>query len=391
MDGLRAIAVIAVMFYHELVAQIFFGPAWNFSGGQYGVDIFFAISGFLITTLLLLEHQRTNRISFTGFYKRRARRILPALWTLLAIVAVVGLFGSETRDTLARVGIATGFASNWVMAATHFGMAEIGQTWSLSVEEQFYFVWPLLLTGLLVLTRKRPQWLPVWVAGLTLLLLLEVVRAVHDGWGGQRIYYGADTRAAALGLGACLGTLYSTGRLPAGRRTRMVLAPVALLAVVAVAPAFHNWTWAATVVGHLGFSHGQPYAVFLTYACVALATTLVIWYLLITPTAIVGKVLAWEPIRWVGRISYGLYLWDGTLTAWTHPSVIGITGWWLMPVHFAMVFAAATASYYLLERRFLTRRQRAETEMPAPLGRQSAAAAPDAVDVDVTVGDVVSG
>jgi peptidoglycan/LPS O-acetylase OafA/YrhL len=367
MDGMRAIAVIVVMLFHELVSQIGFRPAWNFAGGQYGVDIFFAISGFLITSLLLIEQRRRGTISFAGFYMRRVRRILPALWTLLAVVIVVALFANDTGDMLARVGIAGGFATDWVMALTHFNMDELGQTWSLAVEEQFYLLWPLLLTCLVVLTRRRRRMLPVAVAALTAVLLLEVVRAAHDGWSGQRIYYGLDTRAAALGLGAVLGSLYATGMLPSARRVRLILGPVALVAVVVVAPAFRNQQWLAKVVRHLGLGYHAGYAEALTYAAVALTATLVIWYLLIAPNAIAGRVLAWGPIRWIGRISYGLYLWDGTLTSWLTPRFVGVSGWGLVAIHFAVVFAAATASYYLIERRFMRRRAGTATKPTEPV------------------------
>ena len=366
MDGMRAIAVLAVMVYHEMLSQPSLGIQHHFSGGLLGVDVFFAISGFLITSLLLQEARARGGIRFGAFYLRRARRLLPALAVLLlliVVVAVVGQHGHHRTRTLGHVALTIAYAGNWWQAFHVSGMHELGQTWSLAIEEQFYLVWPAILTGLIVLARRRSAAVVGGIAAITVLTVAWVEFAAYRHWAFIRVYYGLDTRAASLAFGALLGALFVNGLLPQGRAVRTVRRVVAVLGALLAAQLLRNAGWLVSLTHTHGLARLDRYAGFSIYAIVALGTTLVIWELIDTPPNPVHRILASAPMVAVGRISYALYLWDGTLTAWLTKDTVGVDGWTLVLVRTVLSFAAAIASWYLVEAHF-----RAKKRGPAPMG-----------------------
>ncbi len=236
LDGLRAVAVLLVVIYHLF-------PAWFLHSGFVGVDVFFVISGFLITSLLLRERAATGRIALRAFWTRRARRLLPALAFVVTVSATLAwVIGGDVLVGLGRqvLGAAT-FSYNWTSigaGASYFGSAEpelLRNLWSLAVEEQFYVLWPLLLPVLLLV--RRP-WLRALVA-LALAAASALWGFAVAGDALTRAYYGTDTHAFGLLIGVALAVgTGAGGRRPATGWTRVgmpVAGALALVALVAVA------------------------------------------------------------------------------------------------------------------------------------------------------------
>ena len=212
LDGLRAVAVAAVLLFHA-------GFHWM-PGGFLGVDVFFVLSGFLITSLLLREFERSGRISLRSFWARRVRRLFPALLVLLAAVSVyAGLAGADGRRPLSLDGLAAlGYFANWRFVFSHQGyFARTGppsllqHTWSLSIEEQFYVVWPLVLA--LLLRRRRPRRAVLAVALTGAVASAVAMALLAPGGDHSRAYYGSDTHAQGLLIGAALAVVLA--RAPA--------------------------------------------------------------------------------------------------------------------------------------------------------------------------------
>jgi peptidoglycan/LPS O-acetylase OafA/YrhL len=302
LDGIRALAVTTVIVFHLLPGTLI--------GGYLGVDIFFVVSGFLITTLLLRERAATGRISLRHFWIRRARRLLPALSVVLLACCAAALFvGGDVLVGLGtQVLAAVTFSSNWVFIAQ--GASYFDETlpelfrnlWSLAVEEQFYILWPLLLVLVLV---RIPRW-----SRLVLIGALAVASAVWMGVSYSsidptRVYYGTDTHAFGLAIGAFLAVLMlgrgvlAAGDAPAGltsRAARWLLALAGTLAIGALI------ALSVVMSGDLALVYQGGLTAVAVLTAVAIAALLV-------PGSLLGRVLEFAPIRWVGLRSYGLYLW----------------------------------------------------------------------------------
>ncbi|HEY0485900.1 MAG TPA: acyltransferase, partial [Mycobacteriales bacterium] len=236
LDGVRALAVVAVLLFHGGVAAA--------RGGFLGVDAFFVLSGYLITSLLLAEHARTGTIALTAFWGRRARRLLPALLVLVAFTAVAG-HATLAPDELARLRgdalAALLYVANWRMIAHGTGYFDttaapslLQHTWSLAIEEQFYLLWPLVL--LLVLGGRRRPLPALCLAGIGLSAVAAAVLGA-PGHDVGRAYYGTDTRAASLLIGALLAA--ALARRPSHARPSRAL--VGGLAVLGAA--YTAWAW----------------------------------------------------------------------------------------------------------------------------------------------------
>src|SRR6266536_4879494 len=208
LDGVRALAVLAVVVYHLGTT----GGAHLLPGGFLGVDVFFVLSGYLITSLLMVEGWQAGRISIRRFYQRRARRLLPALLALLLAVGVAGAFWLTDQAAALRGELvaALTYVTNWwliAQKASYFGggsrPSPLTHLWSLAVEEQFYLVWPLVMILLARLRTSRR----VVLAVLAVLIAASTVAAAlwYDPWADpSRVYYGTDTRALAPLVGAAL-------------------------------------------------------------------------------------------------------------------------------------------------------------------------------------------
>jgi peptidoglycan/LPS O-acetylase OafA/YrhL len=294
LDGVRGIAIAIVVAFHA------FG--WPVAG-TLGVDLFFVLSGFLITTLLLEEYERSGRIGTRAFYVRRARRLLPALFALLVPFLLIALSavvfrGSLPSSLLLGLGGALTYTSNIVVAADPSAVpAALIHLWSLGAEEQFYIVWPLLLV---VLIRRGG----VRIIGRALGVLLVVavlyrLQLLLRGASIERLYYAPDTHADSLLVGCAFGWLFVRGRLPwfiASERARNVSIAVSLAAVIA----------AAVLLGHV--PSRLAYELQLVPTVFAVAAGVFIACAALGGSS-VARALSASPLAFLGRISYSLYLW----------------------------------------------------------------------------------
>jgi peptidoglycan/LPS O-acetylase OafA/YrhL len=302
LDGMRAVAVVLVLFYHLRFP--------GFSSGFFGVDVFFVLSGFLITTLLLTEHERTGRISLPEFWARRARRLLPALVVLLLVVATVTwLEGTFTERASVRGDLlaTAGYVANWHFIGTSSYFVDIGvdspleHTWSLAIEEQFYLLWPLLVFGLAAAWR-RPRVAVGVFAVIGSAISIGLLWLLWSPGSVERAYMGTDARIFEPLIGAAGASLVATRsfRTWLERRGDPVLGIgiAGLLAgIVLVAASPSSYYRGGAVL-------------------VAISTLMILGPLWVGRGGPVRRALAWTPIAWVGAVSYGAYLWHWPLTLW---------------------------------------------------------------------------
>ncbi|MCT2583498.1 acyltransferase family protein [Actinophytocola gossypii] len=321
LDGLRGVAIIGVLVFHS----------GHLSGGFLGVDLFFALSGYLITDLLLREVHATGTVSLVAFWGRRVRRLLPALATVLAAVTV--LVWAVGPPDLVRTTLSDGpwvqlNLVNWHLLAESasywdsFGASRVFEhLWSVAVEEQFYLVWPALL--LVVAPRGRS-----WVAGVagvgSVLSLVSMVVLVSAD--PTRVYTGTDTRAFSLLLGALVATLpvYAVGRWAGG--VLAVLATGLGVSWLLVDGVDSPWLFTGGLFAH------------------SLASALLIWLCVRAPRTRVATALAWRPLRWLGLVSYSLYLWH-----WPVLVLLAPDGWPGTAVACGVSVGLAALSKYLVE------------------------------------------
>jgi peptidoglycan/LPS O-acetylase OafA/YrhL len=353
LDGLRGVAVLAVVLYH-------FTPGIAL-GGFLGVDVFFVLSGFLITSLLVAERNQSRRIRLRQFWIRRARRLLPALFLVLIAVGVYALVFAAPIEA-ARVrgdGIASLFYfANWRFIVSGQSYIEqflgaapspLRHTWSLAIEEQFYLVWPILVAGLGLTTarfaRQRgfaPTRVLRWslvmsclaAALASAILMAAVFQPGHDP---SRVYYGTDTRAQVLLLGGALGAL-TAGVVAVGRSAsrRLLLAAGYIAAVVLVILFF-----AAHDTSSWLYKGG--------YALVGMLVVVVIAAAAQPGRNQLGRILSTRPIVGLGLISYGVYLWHWPIAVWVTESATGLGAVALFTVRAALTVGVALVSCFVFE------------------------------------------
>ena len=341
LDGVRAVAVVAVLGYH-------FGVP-HFTGGLLGVSVFFTLSGFLITSILLAGWRETGRLRLRRFYLGRARRLLPALGvvllTVLFVTALVsrGDLGQRWRETVA----AAFYVSNWYTIRTgssYFdlfaGPTPLEHLWSLAVEEQFYLVWPVLLLLLLWRTGGRQPRVALITLGLAGVSFLLLAVLAHGGIDNTRPYEGTDTRAGELLIGAALALVYRPARIrvtpPLGVRAGVDVAGLAALAGIA-------WLVTGTSYFSLSLYRGGLLLLAMLSALLLVAVTY--------PGSLSGRLLGLPLPRWVGERSYGIYLWHMPVVAFTPHHEPGTGGGWLWPalLQLALTLLLASLSWSLIE------------------------------------------
>jgi peptidoglycan/LPS O-acetylase OafA/YrhL len=340
--------------------MLFHGGVGWLPGGFLGVDAFFVLSGFLITSLLLHEYATTGRIMLGAFWLRRARRLLPAL--LVVLVFVVGAFPAvlpRVEVDLLRTDAyaALTYWANWRMiyrgSGNYFTQtaapSPLQHTWSLGIEEQFYLVWPLLLAGLLALRLRRYL---LWVCLGAAAVSATLAAVLYNPLDVNRAYQGTDTRAQALLIGCALAVLLSSRPVAAVRPKEK--AALHLLAVVGLVVTAWLWTHASGA-GALLYRGGL--------ALGGLSLAAVLAHSVLLPQGPAARLLGVAPVVWLGRISYGLYLWHWPLFQYVNGDRTGLTGPALLTTRLALTLAVATASFYLLEQPVRTGR------WPLPLSR----------------------
>jgi peptidoglycan/LPS O-acetylase OafA/YrhL len=337
-DGLRAVAITAVLFFH-----IYRWPR----GGWLGVDLFFVLSGFLITTLLLEEWARHGSLSLRLFYVRRVLRLFPALWALLLISVPVFLVRErDISDVFESALYGITYTTN-IAYALRLEIHRYEHLWSLAVEEQFYIMWPIMLALALRMGMRFRVVFAVIIASISTLAIARYAVASHSILAPARFRFDSILIGCAIGIASSIW-----GRDPLRRIARM---PLLLAGAMAVIVSFFVFAR----VPHI------PYGATLIF-CVASGVMLVAALDDgVGPAAgRAQKLLTNRPIVFIGRISYALYLWHWVILRWVisgHPG--GIAGAALRSTALLASVAAAAASYFLVEKPFLRRKWRlARTE-----------------------------
>jgi peptidoglycan/LPS O-acetylase OafA/YrhL len=323
LDGLRGIAIASVVLYH----------AGLLPGGFLGVDLFFVLSGFLITTLLLEERAANGRVNLRAFYVRRARRLLPGLLALLLLLALWALVARPVDAPLLEdIGLTLAYVANIYRAYFHHFAEPLSMMWSLAQEEQFYLFWPALLLALLRFTKRRS--IVVGCALGLVALWAWRVGLVLDGASVRRIRFSPDTHFDPLLIGCLLAFCWR--RLPR-------LGAVALVGFLAE-------EFVARDVSRLVLAAGAPVA--------AVAAALVVG------DAARGRmrVLEWRPLVWLGKISYSVYVWQALAFLAVEQLDLSVAGTRFIAITFAVALGAA--SYRFVEQPFRRRRSQA---VPLPL------------------------
>jgi peptidoglycan/LPS O-acetylase OafA/YrhL len=338
LDGIRALAVASVVLFHAGIPG---------AGGLYmGVDGFFVLSGFLITSLLLADYAKNNKISFGSFYARRARRLFPALILLIAVVLIgeylwgdKASFASIRGDSLAALF----YVSNWYYIATHSGyfgasslLSPLQHTWSLAIEEQFYIFWPMVIF-LLFRRKHSPKQLAKIAAVGSLISAVLMAIIYGNGEGLNAAYYSTETRGQALLVGCFLAAVMSEpdNFVLKNKERLKLLGPAALFLVGLL------WSFAA----------GPPSWMFrggFFISDILVAT--VIGSAVLVTSGIITKALSTPPLVGLGKISYGVYLWMFPITQVFTAERTGFTGVFLFAIRVVFILLASMASYFFIER-----------------------------------------
>jgi peptidoglycan/LPS O-acetylase OafA/YrhL len=338
LDGIRALAVLSVIAYH-------LGYPWA-AGGMLGVGVFFTLSGYLITDLLLGHWRRYGELGLRTFWVRRARRLLPALFTMLVVVSiVVAVFDSGELAAVRRQVISAAFYfANWSTIAQHGSYfarfappLPLDHLWSLSIEEQFYLVWPLVL-GLAIWLMRGRRRLALLTLALAAVSAWVMASLYHPGYDPTRAYEGTDTRAFGLLVGAALAAVWPTQR---GRRD----------------PRFRksNWLDVLGLVGLVGILllvwRTNPFSSFLyPWGFVLLSVgTAALVAATVNPTSRWAFVLAFPPLRWIGVRSYGIYLWQWPVIVLLTPVIRNWSAVARPVVEVAATMAIAAVSWHFIE------------------------------------------
>ena len=334
LDGLRALAVIGVLAFHDN----------RLNGGFLGVDLFFALSGFLITTLLIDELQRTNTVDLIGFWGRRLRRLLPAVMVLLVVVVVFfRLFADTGQWIIARNDVVWSqfYMANWHQIYSGSGYwdafaapSAFEHLWSLAIEEQFYLVWPVLVIVAWRIGRAR---------GLAALTSIGIVAsfiamlAIYSGGDPTRVYMGTDTRSFSLLCGAFVALPAIRQFITTGiQKFRTIASGLTVVLVF--------------VLGLMWFTvDGQSEWLFRGGLFAHSIASALLAILVASSSSKFSLVFSWRPLAYIGRLSYALYLWHWPVFIFCTSERIDVNGLALTAIRLAITFALSIASYYLIE------------------------------------------
>jgi peptidoglycan/LPS O-acetylase OafA/YrhL len=348
LDGLRAIAVSAVVIYH-VNSNIL-------PGGWSGVDLFFVLSGFLITRLLSDETARTGHIAIKRFYARRLLRLTPAFWCLLAFVLTLAAL-EHSRALLESAMISGAYMMNWSRAFKRGAQELLGHTWSLSMEEQFYIFWPLLFGRIKQVHPKR------WLVVLIIVVVAWRFSLVMTGASPSRTYNGFDTHSDAL-LAGCLLALVRIPENLSALFGRLNFIPLTIASIILLSMRYET-------------KFGESIGLVLT----ALVS---VWLVIASlQDGFLKRFLASPALRFTGKMSYGIYLWHYPLIMLLQPR-FGLLGGLLAVV---LAYGAAVLSYFTVERAFRRLRVRFEAAAASRQLAANVAVAPDEISPEFTFED----
>jgi len=340
LDGVRGISILLVLGLHLTPGLI--------PGGFLGVDVFFVLSGFLITSLLLQEWSRRSSISLKNFYIRRVLRLGPGLAVFLLLLgayAFLRLNKESAHEVYVGILLTLSYVSNWFMALRpNLALSILAITWSLAVEEQFYLIWPVVFSLLLVLKLRR-RWILTTLALGVVFVAVHRARLWHEGATIKRLYYGTDTHADGLLLGCLVGCLVSWDLIPQSTIFLRVIKYLALLSVAFI------------VYLVLTASHSEPFLYAGGFSVAALAITVTLLALLMGPVTVATMMLRFKPLVWLGRISYGLYLWHWPVRGFVFGKSSQPSAKQLI-VAVVLSLAITSLSFYLIELPFLRWKKR---------------------------------
>lgn len=339
LDGLRALSVLAVIAYH---LKLSWAP-----GGLLGVGIFFTLSGYLITDQLLTEWHNTGRLNLKYFWIRRMRRLLPAMFLMLAAVACWLYFADHSRLISLKGAFLSAifYVNNWwlifhkVSYFESFGApSPIGHLWSLAIEEQFYILWPLFLTAILRWVPRRGRRVFIILMGAAA-SALAMALIYQPGTDPSRVYYGTDTRAFALLIGAALAMLIPSRTLATQRnkRSRAKLDNIAWLSLLGIILFVARTNQFDPAVYRFGL------VIFTVLSAVVITA-------LTHPDSRLSTVLGCKPLRWLGVRSYGVYLWHYPIIILTSPSIdTGSISAGRVILQVVLILVVAALSYKYIE------------------------------------------
>ncbi len=354
LTGVRALLMVPVVAYHASATAL--------QGAWMPLEFFFVLSGFLITTMLASEHQRTGRIGLGKFYSRRAVRLVPPLVMTIVLLAIYAslVYVQSASQRVWGDSVSALFYSDYRQAYEHdpFYSGFMTQCWSLAVEEQFYLIWAGLLLVALKFGKRRIAY-AMTLAGIILSAgnrTLIVLTAPH--WTlsvGDRVYYAFDTRADALFLGCLLGLIATGGSLNDWKpRTRQVVTAAAV-----VSTAIMVWVLFAVGVG----DRSLP---LVWIPVTEIASAIIIVYFIVQPKGLGTKVIGISALVLVGNMTYTIYLVHFPVFVAISPSTVGWSLWLIELVRFAIVIPIVVASWYLIEKPLMQWRRKALAPAAAP-------------------------
>ncbi|MCU0598042.1 MAG: acyltransferase [Desulfobacterales bacterium] len=335
LDGMRGIAILLVMLFHA--------NEQFFKGCFIGVDIFFVLSGFLITVLLMKEYDNRKSISFKNFYLRRVLRIAPALFFLLIIycgMSIVFLGKQKAISNLIDASIVISFMANWSRAFGIHPPDFLGHTWSLSIEEQFYILWPITLSVLLNNINSKKV-IAVFVFLIALSSWALRIYLVYQGAPIKRIYNGLDTRADALLIGCVLGIMLSSDVFSDTVEKKLskflfFITPSAIVFFVFVSVCM-DW------------KNKQMY--YWIYFIIEMCASFLILDLFVNKKSMIRSILSMKWLVWIGSISYGLYLWHYPIFRLMKSLDFEFTA--IFTIGTILAFMFSIFSFYTIEKPFL--------------------------------------
>ncbi|MGV3244789.1 acyltransferase family protein [Staphylococcus sp. 11261D007BR] len=339
LDGFRAVAVIAIIIFH-------LNPLW-LPGGFLGVDTFFVISGYLITSLLLAEFQNTQRIDLIGFWTRRLKRLIPAVFFMITIVVLYTIifepqiFYNVKKDAVAAIF----YVSNWwyifedVDYFNQFAVEPFKHLWSLAIEEQFYLFFPAILLICLKIFKERGTFFIIWAVSLLSLILMIILSFTIGDQNYSRLYFGTDTRLQTLLLGSLLSFLWPPFKLKAtiSKKQNSLVSLIGLISIAVLIVLFFVISDQDIWLYRGGF-----------YLISVL--TLIVIAVAVVPSGIFSKILGNPVFVYIGKRSYSLYLWHYPIIVFLHSHFVnGQIPFYVYIIDIVLMLLMTEISYHFIE------------------------------------------